>query len=68
MTCRQAVGGWLGGIDDLAALVVFAPPWPVCVVKQLPLACSAAWSCGLLTFVPPLAQAATLLPLAGGPA
>jgi len=62
--CRQAVGGWLGGMT-ISALVVFALTWAGLALLQLPLALLSGLVCGLLTFVPTIGPtAATLLPLA----
>lgn len=62
--CREALGGWLGGMT-LSALLVFLSTWAGLVLLGVPLALLSAVVCGLLTFVPTIGPtAATLLPMA----
>jgi predicted PurR-regulated permease PerM len=61
--CRQALGGWLGGMT-VSAVSVFLCTWAGLALLKAPLALLSALVCGLLTFVPTVGPTVgTLLPV-----
>jgi predicted PurR-regulated permease PerM len=62
--CREALGGWLGGMT-LSAVTVFLATWAGLSLLKVPLALLSALVCGLLTFVPTVGPTVgTILPVA----